>query len=57
MNATHKHKHIDATFELISICANGSWKGLILDKSNKPRNTKTKNYTVPNGYKDQWQKI
>ncbi|WP_454802987.1 hypothetical protein [Mucilaginibacter phyllosphaerae] len=55
MEATHKHKHIDASFQLLKVCENGSWKGLIMDKTSS--NKKPKNYTVQNGYKDQWLRI
>jgi len=55
MEATHKHKHINALFQLLKICENGSWKGLIVDKTSS--NSKPKSYTVQNGYKDQWEKI
>lgn len=55
MEATHKHKHIKATFQLVTVCDNGSWKGLIIDETSS--NRKPKNYTVPNGYKDLWTRI
>jgi hypothetical protein len=55
IEATHKHKYIDAYYQQMIVCDNGSWKGLIVD--NTSSNKKPKKYTVQNGYKDQWERI